>query len=52
MMDELDDETEVDETNPHGARCAACGELLFDGICIDCDDYGNFRKAIEDFYAD
>lgn len=45
-----DDEVEIDESNPHGARCAACGELLYEDSCIDCDDDASFGKACEDFY--
>lgn len=44
---------EVDEDNPHGARCAQCGELLGGGdplICIDCDDDKNFGDACKSFY--
>ncbi len=44
-------EEEVDEHNPHGARCAACGELLFDGECIDCDDDKRFGEACKSFYT-
>lgn len=46
------DEPEVDEDNPHGARCATCGELLCGDplICIDCDDHKNFGDACEAFY--
>jgi len=45
------EEDEIDESNPHGARCAACGELLFDDECLDCDDDKNFGEACRRFYA-
>ncbi len=42
---------EVDEDNPHGARCPKCGELLCGDplICIDCDDDKNFGDFCESF---
>jgi len=45
-----EEEEDINEDNPHGARCPMCGEELVEGICIDCDDNKNFGEACRAFY--